>query len=155
MDIHIEDVIISIINIIILFVLLRLILWKHVIRFLAERSDRIGQQFADAEVKEQQADVLSAQFESKLAGLKQRDLDLLTAAKAKAFKEADLILEKAQSDAAVLISDAKNHIAVEKAQALEDVHDEVARLAANMASQILHREVSASDNEGVVEEFFS
>jgi len=154
MDIHPEDVIISIINITVLFVLLRLILWKHVIRYLAERSERIGKQFLDAENKEEQAAALLVQYDDRMRALKTRDHDLLLAAREKAEKEASSILSKAQDDAALLILDAEHKIALEKTQALEDAHEEVTKLAADMASKILHREVSSFDNENVVADFF-
>lgn len=154
MDFHPEDVIISIINIVVLFILLRLILWKHVNRYLSERSMRIGKQLDDAEDKERQAVALLSQYDDKIEKLKERDREMLLASKERASKEADLILEKAHDDAAVMIRSAENRISIERTQALEDVHEEVTKLAADMASRILRREVSASDNEGVVEEFF-
>jgi len=154
LDIHPEDVIISIINVVVLFILLRLILWKHVIRYLSERSARIKKQFDDAKDKEQQALTLMSQYDEKIGNLDERDREMLLASKERASKEAELILEKAHDDAAIMIRDAENRIAMEKTQALEEAHEEVTRLAADMASRILHREVSASDNENVVEDFF-
>jgi len=154
LDIHPEDVIISIINVVVLFILLRLILWKHVIRYLADRSERIKKQFDDAKDKEQHALTLLSQYDEKIENLKERDREMLLASKERASKEAEQILEKAHDNAAFMISDAESRIAMEKNQALEDAREEVTKLAADMASRILHREISVSDNESVVEEFF-
>ena len=154
MDIHLEDVIISIINIIILFILMRIILWKTVIRYLSERSERISKQFDDAEGKERQADALLSLYDEKVDKLKERDREMLLAGKERASREAALILSKAQEDAAMMVRDAESRIAMEKNQALAEAHEEVTRLATDMASRILRREVSMPDNEGVVEEFF-
>ena len=154
MDLHPEDVIISIINVVVLFVLLRLILWKPVNSYLAERSARIKKQFDDAEDKEQQAEALLSQYDEKIGKLKKRDNEMLLESKERASKEADLILEKAQNSAAMMIRDAENRITMEKNQALEEAHKEVTKLATDMAARILHREVSAMDNENVVEDFF-
>jgi len=154
MDIHFEDIIISIINISVLFILLRLILWKHVIRYLSERSARVCKQFDDAEEKKLQADALLAKYDEKLDKLNTRDRDMLLASRERASKEADLILEKAHDDVAIMINDAKCRIAVEKEQALEEAHEEVTKLASDMASRILRREVSMLDNENAAREFF-
>ena len=154
MDIHPEDVIISIINVVILFVLLRLILWKPVNSYLAERSARIQKQFDNAEDKEKQAEELLSQYDEKIGKLKERDNEMLLESKERASKEADLILEKAQSSAAMMIRDAENRITMEKNRALEEAHEEVTKLATDMAARILHREVSAADNDNAVEDFF-
>ena len=154
MDIHLEDVIISIINIIVLFILLRIILWKHVIRYLSERSERIAKQFGDAEGKEQQAEALLSRYNESMEALKERDREMLLASKKKASCEAALILDKAQEDVAMMLRNAESRISMEKNQALAEAHEEVTRLATDMASRILRREVSGLDNEGTVEEFF-
>jgi F0F1-type ATP synthase membrane subunit b/b' len=63
-----------------------------------------------------------------------------------------LRLAKEQSDA--LISDTRERIDTEKAQAVVAARQEIAQLAADMASRILKREVRPEDNLSAAQNFF-
>ena len=155
MDFHPEDVIISLINIIVLFVLLRLILWKHVIRFLAEREKRVRGEMDDAEKARLEAEALQDEFDKKLGDIKERERDLMRESQLKANEESDRILKETRDKAKEMISDAELRIAGEKEQALEEAHEEIAQIATKMAARILDREVSAEDNANAAEGFFN
>ena len=49
MEIHPADILINVINIAVLFILLRLILWKPVNSFLSARAQRVSQELENAE----------------------------------------------------------------------------------------------------------
>ena len=155
MDFHPEDVIISLINIIVLFILLRVILWKHVIRFLGERATRVRNEMDDAEKSRAEAESLRSQYDEKLEGIEVQRQEVLRDSRQKANEESDRILKETQDKAKFLINDAQTRIENEKAQAIEDAQLEVTQLATEMASHILKREVSAEDTENVVDGFFN
>jgi len=155
LDFHPEDVIISLINIIVLFILLRVILWKHVIRFLGERATRVRNEMDDAEKSRAEAESLRSQYDEKLEGIEVQRQEVLRDSRQKANEESDRILKETQDKAKFLINDAQTRIENEKAQAIEDAQLEVTQLATEMASHILKREVSAEDTENVVDGFFN
>ena len=148
------DVIISLINIAVLFVLLRLILWKRVIGFLAEREKRIRNEMSDAEKHRLEAEALHSEYDKKIGEIEVRGQELMHESQLKANEESDRILNEARDRAKDMISDAEDRIAQERNQALEESHVEITQLATEMASRILSRNVSESDNTNVVEEFF-
>ena len=154
MDFHPQDVIISLINIIVLFILLRLILWKHVIRFLGERAGRVKNEMDDAEKSRLEAEALHLEYDKKLGGLEAHGRELLRESRQKANEESDRILKETRDKAKEMIVEAESRIAEEKEQALEDVHLEVSQLATEMAGRILEREVSPEDTAHVIDEFF-
>ena len=154
MDFHPEDVIISLINIAVLFILLRFILWKHVIRFLAEREKRVRSEMADAEKHRLDAEALHSEYDKKIGEIEARGRDLMRESQQKASDESDRILKETREKASEMISDAESRIAEEKEQALEEAHLEVTQLATEMAARILEREVSPEDTAHVVDEFF-
>jgi F0F1-type ATP synthase membrane subunit b/b' len=53
-----------------------------------------------------------------------------------------------------MISDARGQIASEKSKAVAEVRTEAALLAVEIASRILRREVSVSDNKAAADDFF-
>ena len=154
MDFHPEDVIISLINIVVLFVLLRLILWKHVVRFLSEREGRVRREKDEAEKKRLDAEALHDEYDKKIGEFEDRGREMMRESQAKAGTEADRIIRETHEKARDIISEAEARIAEEKDLALEDSREEITQLATEMASRILGREVSAEDNKSVVDEFF-
>ena len=154
MDLHPEDVIISLINIAVLFLLLRLILWKHVIRFLSERANRVRSEMDDAEKHRLEAEALRTQYDEKLGNIEERGRDLMRESRHRANEEADRILMETKDKANEMMRDAENRIAIEKRQALEEAELDIAQLATDMATRILKREVSEGDNANSVDEFF-
>ena len=154
MDFHPEDVIISLINIVVLFVLLRLILWKHVIRFLAARKERVQSEMDNAEKRRLDAEALNDEYKEKIGAIEERGRDLIRESQQKANEESERILKETRDKAREMITEAEARIAEEKEQALEDSREDVTQLAMEMASRILEREVSVEDSAHVVDEFF-
>ena len=148
------DVIISLINIVILFVLLRLILWKHVVRFLAARKERVQSEINEADKRRHEIEDLRSDYDKKIGAIEERGRDMMRESRQKADEESERILKETRDKAKEMITDAEIRIAEEKEQALEDSRAEVTQLATEMAARILEREVSAEDNSNVVDEFF-
>jgi len=148
------DVVISIINIVVLAVLLRLILWKHIIRILAERSNRVHRDFDDVKKQRLDAEAKQAEYDKKLGDIERLGRDLMRESTLKASEEADKILNETREKAKEMINEANDRIAMEKEQALSDAHIEVVQLATDMAARILKREVSPDDNTKSVDNFF-
>jgi len=154
LDIHPEDVIISLINITVLFILLRVILWKHVIRFLAERKNKVQSEMDDAAKHRLEAEELHNEYSGKLNSIEAQGQEIIQKSRQKANEESDRILKESHAKAKEIISDAEARIAEEQELALEDAQLDITGLATEMASRILEREISVQDNQNVVDEFF-
>jgi len=154
LDFHPEDVIISLINIVVLFVLLRLILWKHVIRFLAARKERVQSELDEVEKRRLAAEELHSDYDKKIGAIEERGREMIRESQQKANDESERILKETRDKAKEIITEAELRIAEEKEQALENSRADVTQLATEMAARILEREVSAEDSAHVVDEFF-
>ena len=154
MEFHLEDVIISLINIVVLFILLRLILWKHVIRFLSERTNRVQTEKDDIEKSRLEAETLHDEYKEKLNTLEEQGQEIIRKSREKAGKESENILKETREKARLVMLDAEARIEEEKETALEEIQVDVTQLATEMAARILKREVSQEDNVAVVDDFF-
>ena len=154
MDIHPEDVIISLINITVLFILLRLILWKHVIRFLSERKNRVQNEMDEVKKQRLDAESLQNEYKDKLGDIESQGQDIIQKSRQKANEESEKILKQSRDRAKEMITDAQTRIAEEQEQALMDAQYDITGLATEMASRILEREISEQDNVNIVDEFF-
>ena len=154
MDLHPVDILIAIINIIVLFVVLRLILWKPVNRYLSARADRVNAELEKAEKLREDAKELQLEYARKLEAAEAQELDIMRGSQAKASQEAEEILKEAREKSENMIREAKERIAEEKERAIVNSRHEVAQLATDIAARILKREVTADDSKSIVDEFF-
>jgi F-type H+-transporting ATPase subunit b len=149
-----SDILIHIVNVLVLFLLLRAILIKPISRFLSARSERIANQLKDAETQKAAALELKAEYEQHIESYEKDGRDIIRDSQAKASQEAAAIVKEARSQAEQLIIDANVRISNEKAQAIAQARTEVALLATEIAARILKREVSVVDNKAVADDFF-
>ena len=154
MDIHPTDIIVNIVHILVLFALLRLILWKPLYRFLSARTETVRKTLDSAEQAKRDAQKLKNEYEQKLEGLGEEGRALLRDNHIQAEEEAKRILAEANAKAETIIRDARVKIEAEKADAVAGAREEVAQLATDIAARILKREVSVSDTVAVTEDFF-
>ena len=154
MDLHPVDILISLINIAVLFILLRLILWKYVNRFLTTRADRIRGELEDVEERRRGADALRLEYEEKIEGIEERGRDMMRESQIKASEEAEEIIKEARDKARIMLNESRQRSEEEKERAVENARHEIAQIATDMAARILRREVSAADSRNAVDIFF-
>jgi len=154
MDFHPIDIVISLINIAVLFILLRLILWKHINRFLAARSERVRSERESIEKSRLAVEALKQEYDEKIEGIEALGRDLMRESQIKASEEAEETLAEAKEKARTMIQEARERIAGEKETALINARREIAQLATDMAARILKREVSPEDTTTAIDDFF-
>ena len=154
MEFHPIDIVISLINIAVLFILLRLILWKHINRYLSERSRRVKAELDSVEKSRLEVEALKLEYEEKMDGIEASGRDLMRESQIKASEEAEQTLMEAREKARVMIQEARVRISEEKELAVVNAEHEIAQIATDMAARILKREVSAGDTNTAIDDFF-
>ena len=154
MDLHPVDILIALINIVVLFILLRLILWKPVNRYLTARVEHISAESDKVEKLRAEANELRSEYEQKLESAEAQGLDIMRASQTKASTQAEEILQDARERSENMIREARERIADEKERAIVNSRHEVALLATDIAARILKREVSYDDSKSAVDDFF-
>jgi len=152
-ELYPSDILIHCINIIVLYILLRAILFKPVRAFMLERSKKIQEQMKEAEANERASEEARKEYEDKIAAAENEALEIKKEGEHAAMESADAILAAAKRDAEQILSDAREKAAAESRQAEMEMQDQLLDAAVDMASLILKREVRPEDNKAVVEEF--
>ena len=155
MDIHPVDLLLHVLNIVVLFVLLRMILWKPIIRFLTARQEEIDTRLRESKEMLAEAAHMKAGYEADIGNLEERGRVIVRESEMKAAASSEEILGNARADSEVMLEEARARIEKEKTQAIVSAHLEVARLATDMAARILRREVTVRDTQAAVDGFFS
>ena len=154
MEFHLIDFIEHILNVVVLFLLLRTLLYNPVSRFMAQREARYADERARLDAGRAEADALKARYEASLEDAK-REAENLVAEKLKAAeREAEGIRAKAKQEAQFALEQAHAQTQLERGEMLGELKEQTALLAVDLAGRILGREVSAADNQRMIDSFF-
>lgn len=149
------DLVLNIINILVLFFVTKLLVYKPVKKFLDERKAKINEQTKQAQELLDKAKETEAKRDEILRSGEEQCDEIIADATKKARLQANEIIERAKVSAAEIESEAKAKAKKEKAAIMESSREEIANLAVSLSEKILKREVSAEDNKRTVEEFFA
>ncbi|MDD4796677.1 MAG: F0F1 ATP synthase subunit B [Eubacteriales bacterium] len=141
------------INVAILFIFLRLVLYKPVRKFLKERELRFVAQREDIDAEKQAAQATKEQYDTLLQTAHDEGAAVIRDSRSQANQRAEAILSEARQQAVDIVERARREVAEERRVAKQAMHDEIANLAVEIAAKILEREVSAQDSKNIIEQF--
>lgn len=127
----------TIVNVLVLFIGLKVFLFKPVLNIIRQREEMIGQQFAEAAKKEQDAQQMKEEYQEKLKEAGRKAEEIVAGAKERVAEEERLAAARSQEEAARMIARAKEEIRVEQEQAKKEVQADVALLAIEAARKII------------------
>lgn len=155
MDIHPVDIVIHILNIIVLFFVLRILLYKPVKKFMQAREDRIKDEKQEIADSRAEIDELKKQYEEKLADTESEAKEIMRDAAEKAQTQSADIIKEAEEKAKNILTDADIKAEDAKNKAAQSIKQDVVSVAAEMAAKILSREINEKDNADIADRFFS
>ena len=143
------------VNIVILYIVFRLLLYKPVAKFMKSRQERFAKEREELDAEKAEADAIRAQGDEILHKARSDAETQVAQIMAQADKDAKSIREEAQKQAGVIIENAEQEAQEEKRRQLEAMHDQVMELSVALASRILEREIKPEDHQKLMEEFLS
>jgi F-type H+-transporting ATPase subunit b len=142
---------VTIVNVGILFFVLRAVLFKPVTKFMALRSARIRDAIEQSEKDKNQARVLLEQYEARLKNAEAEAEAILRGARENAKQEAEKITAQGREQAAGLVAGARKQIEAEQEAAIAVFRKEAAGLVVAAAARLLSRELRTGDNRKYAE----
>lgn len=155
LDVNIWNFIWSAVNIIILFILLRIFLFKPINKIMNERTRTIQDNMDEAEKSRREAEELKQQYAENLSNAKEEAQKIIMKAHDDAEAEKSAILKKSQQEASEIISDAGKTIENERKRIIQQAQTQIADLAIEAASKIIGENVDDEKNRRLVDEFLS
>lgn len=155
MTFHWIDIVEHILNIAVLFVILRALVYKPVQSFMKKREQSIEKQRQDINQEMESAQKLKSEYEASLAGAKSEAQETVREGVQRADAAAKEILEKAEQEGKALIAQSREQAQREQREVETAMKNEVTALAVGLASKILEREISIKDNQEIIEQYFS
>ncbi len=142
-------------NIIILFVLLRIFLFKPLNKMKQERTRTIQENLDSAEKARTEAEELKEQYENTIGEAKEEAKNIIMKAHDDAESERAAIIKKAHEEADKKVAEADKEIENERKKVLRQAQSEIADLAIEAASKIVAANVDDEKNRRLVDEFLS
>ena len=142
-------------NVLILFVLLRIFLFKPLNKIINERTQSIQNDIDSAKKAKSEAEELKEQYESTIGDAKEEAKNIIMKAHEDAESERDAIIKKAHEDAEQKVAEADKEIESERKKVLRQAQSEIADLAIEAASKIVGANVDDEKNRRLVDEFLS
>ena len=147
-----QDVLITGVNIFILFLVLSYVCIDMVRDFIKKRQDKIKGELDFAATEKKDAIALKEEYDAKLRQINAEADEILDAARKKALKKEAEIIEEAKQEAARILARAENEIELEKKKALEDVKQEMISIASLMAAKVVAANIDTNIQNSMVDE---
>ena len=143
--------VITLINITVLFFILRAILFKPVTKFINARTKRVEDSIAQSESDKAKAKALLVQYEAQIKAAGTEAEVIISKAKANAMKEAEKIIAESRASAEAMLADAKKELEMERKAALASFRQEAASLVITATGRLLAREIKSEDSKSYAE----
>lgn len=155
LDFHFWSIFEAVANIIILFVLLRIFLFKPINKIKSERTNTIQNNLDSAEKAKEEAEELRQQYEDSISEAKEKANQIIIKAHEDAEAERSAIIKKSQEEADKIVADADKAIENERKRVLRQAQSQIADLAIEAASKIIGENVDDEKNRRLVDKFLS
>ncbi len=147
------QMIISILNLVILYLILKKFLFKPVKKTLADRRAQVDDLYGSAEAAKSEAETARDEYTAKLGNADESARQIVSDATKRANERADEIVGGAKEEAERLRHRADEEIAQERKKALNEVKNEISDISVEIAEKVVGREIREEDHREMIDQF--
>lgn len=130
-------VLITIVNVAIAYIFIRLFIFKKILKVIKDREDLIASQLQDAQNAKSEAEANAEISKQAIDDAREEASQILADSRADAEEQAQIIKKKAKDEAVETIERAQNEVVRMKKVAVEQMKDEISDLAVEVAGRII------------------
>jgi len=142
-----------IINLLVLYFILKKLLFKPVTQFMENRVKSIKDSIENADKNKAEAAELKSKYEEQLRTAKGEADKIINDAHLRASGEYDALINTARKDAEGILAKAREDIVREREQMMKAVKGQVAGLALAVASKVIEANMDTDRNKDLVKKF--
>ena len=146
-------IIFQICNLLILFTLIRKLLFKRVMAVLDKRQQEIDGIYDAADKARDDADQMKEEQTRRMSNARAEADMLVKNAMDTAQRRGDAIVQEARDEATHLKQKAESDIEQERRKAYSELVGEISGMAVDIAGRMVEREINADDHRELVDEF--
>lgn len=142
----------EIINLLILFIAFRLVLFKPVQKIIQQRQEEADKEYKEAEKSRMKAEKKSTEYANSLLKIEDERKQILSDARKTAQEEYIKIVDVANEKAQQIRDDARQSAERQKEQILKTVESEIANMVVDATSKMV---AGKTDNHALYDEFLN
>lgn len=150
-SVNLWQIIISLCNLTILYLLLKKFLYEPVRKMLDKRQAAIDEKFEAAQAAQAKAEEEEAAWSEKMASAKETADNMISEAARKADKRGEEIIEAASLRAEGIVDQAFKAAELEKKKAEKQIRQQIVDISSLMTEKILEREINTEDHMGLID----
>ena len=144
---------IQIINTIVLFWVLKKILFKPVLNIIDARENSIKLDIAVGEKAKREGLSLKAEYEKKLEAVKNEGQEIIKQATLRAEQKSEEIISSAKEEAITLKERANKDIAQEREKVMNELKNDISSIAILAASKVIEKDIDKAKHEEMINKF--
>lgn len=152
-SVNLWQTLISLLNLVLLFLIVKHFLYKPVKKVLAKRQAELEEHYTTAEKAEADAKADRLAWEERLSGANAEADAILQNATELAHSRGDAIVSEAREKADGIVRVAQNEAELERRRATESVKREIVEVSGAIAEKMLEREVNVEDHRKLIDSF--
>lgn len=137
--------VLTIINVLVGFVIIRLFLYKPLLKMVHKRQEALNSELDEAAKSKAEADKVVAESKKTIDDAKSQAAQIIEEARENAGKTTEAVIEKANAEAAKIIERAEEDCVRMKRVALESMKDDITDLAVEIAEHVIGDSVPRSE----------
>ena len=150
-SVNIWHIVISLANLVILFLILKKLLFKPVKKIVDKRQKEIESEYKKAEKTQAEADAIKAEWEGKMATAEAEADKIISDAVERADSRNEVMLYESREKADQIIRKAKADIERERKDARETIKKEIVDVSQTLSEQITGREINMDDHRDLID----
>lgn len=143
----------TILNIIVLYIILRKFLFKPVTKHMDSRTKKIQEALDAAEESKEMVRQMKIEYDEKIRAAKDEGQKVIEMYKKMAEKEYNSIIETAKKEADQMIAEAKAELQVEKEQLVTSIKGEISDLVLATSEKVLKKNLDDDTNRKLIFDF--
>ena len=152
-SVNLWQIIISLLNLLLIFLIVKKFLFGPVKVMLAKRQQEIDEQYENAEKSNKDAQKNKEEWEEKLNNAKDEADRVISQATETAQSRGDKIIKEAENKADGIINRAKAEAELELKKAEEEIKNEIVDVSAALTEKMLGREINEQDHRTLIDSF--
>ena len=152
-SVNLWQILISLANLLIMFLIIKKFLYKPVKATLAKRQSELDARYQAAETAEQDARRHQSDWEAKMAGAEAQADRIVDQATEQAKFRSDAMLEEARQKAEAMVQMAQTEAQLERRKAEDGIKREIVEVSGLLTEKMLEREINTEDHRNLIDSF--
>ena len=150
-SVNLWSILISLANLVILYLLLKKFLYKPVRKFVENREKAVQEKLTSAQRAEENAKADEAAWNQRMMEAKVTADTMISDAARKASERGAQLVAEANAKAESIVEQAKADAAQEKKKAEAEIRQQIVDISSLMTERILEREINPGDHKGLID----